>query len=87
MASPTGYTTVPRPNSVPTSNAGDSRTHNVQTGALSTGSRGVFGIDGLNLTSNDANGTRVSVLSSDKKNVKLESGTQLVLLISEQDKK
>ena len=80
--------TVPRADSVPSgSDATDSRAHNAKPGALSAGSRGVMGLEGLNLTSSSASDTRVSIVSSDKKNVKLESGTQLVLLISEQSKK
>ena len=49
-----------------------------ETAALSTGSQGVIGIDGLTL-SNGASSDRGSVMSSSNHNVHLDSGTQLIL--------
>jgi hypothetical protein len=86
VATPTGYTTVPGPNTVPSSGDANNRASKEETGALSSGSRGVIGLEDLRLTSSGS-GASASVLISEKKNVKLESGTQMVLLISEQDKK
>jgi hypothetical protein len=64
-----------------------SQTAEAPNGALSSGSRGVIGLEGMRLSPSAASGTRECVVSSEKKNVKLESGTQLVLLISEESKK
>ncbi|HEX7286479.1 MAG TPA: hypothetical protein VF532_09870 [Candidatus Angelobacter sp.] len=47
-------------------------------GVLNSASRGVVGIDGLSLDSN-AGSAPASILKSTKKNLKLESGTQLLL--------
>ncbi|HET7872884.1 MAG TPA: hypothetical protein VFL42_10270 [Terriglobales bacterium] len=87
-ATPTGVRTVPGPDSVPSStDNGNSRANNGQNGAVSSGSRGVIGLEGMHLASSSESGKRVSVVTSDKKTVKLESGTQLVLLISNERKK
>jgi hypothetical protein len=47
-------------------------------GVLNSASRGVIGMEGLSLDSN-ASSAPASILRSTKKNVKLESGTQLLL--------
>lgn len=84
-ATPTGVRAIPGPDSVPNNtDNGNSRAPNGQNGALSSGSRGVMGLEGMRLTPSGATGTRECIVSSEKKNVKLESGTQLVLLIAEQ---
>jgi hypothetical protein len=49
-------------------------------GELTPTSRGVFGIDGLSLNSNAANSTEGSVITSAGKNVRLDSGTKLLLV-------
>lgn len=50
----------------------------VPQGVLSSASRGVIGMEGLSLDSN-AGGAPASILRSARKNVKLETGTQLLL--------
>ncbi len=69
---PKSPTTMPDPLS--TNNRGPA---NSPLGSLDSTSRGVFGIKGLSL---DASGP-VSVLSSSTGNVRLERGTQLILLV------
>jgi hypothetical protein len=49
--------------------------------SLSPNSQGVIGIDGLLLSAQAANGTEGSVISSNSKNVKLDSETQLLLRV------
>lgn len=51
-------------------------------GALASGSRGVIGLDGLSLSSATTAGAQGSVISSATHNVKLDSGTQMILLVS-----
>lgn len=51
-------------------------------GQLSSDSRGVFGLNGLNLNLAVSNGTQGSVITSTGKNVHLDSGTRM-LLVSE----
>jgi hypothetical protein len=51
-------------------------------GTLSTASRGVVGLQGLNLNSAASNSTQGSVISSPSHNVKLDSGTQMVLQVN-----
>jgi hypothetical protein len=50
-------------------------------GQLTSGSSGVFGLQGLNLTSAASNGTQASVVNSTSRNVHLDSGTQMVLQV------
>jgi hypothetical protein len=49
-------------------------------GELTSTSRGVFGLDGLNLNANAANSTEGSVITSAGKNVHLDSGTRMLLV-------
>jgi hypothetical protein len=49
-------------------------------GELIATSRGVFGLNGLNLNSNAANATEGSVITSAGKNVHLDSGTRMLLV-------
>jgi hypothetical protein len=49
-------------------------------GQLTSDSRGVFGLNGLNLNSEAANGTQGSIITSAGKNVHLDSGTQMLLV-------
>ena len=51
-------------------------------GALTTASRGVVGMQGLDLKTAAAGSAQGSVLSSASKNVKLDSGTQMVLQVA-----
>jgi hypothetical protein len=51
-------------------------------GALMSTSRGVVGLQGLTLNSASAAGAQTSVISSTTQNVKLESGTQMILQVS-----
>ncbi|HST77209.1 MAG TPA: hypothetical protein VLN58_01835, partial [Verrucomicrobiae bacterium] len=51
-------------------------------GALTSTSHGVVGLQGLTLNSASATGTQASVISSATQNVKLESGTQMILQVS-----
>ena len=51
-------------------------------GALSSASHGVVGIQGLTLSSASVAGAQGSVISSTTQNVKLDSGTQMVLQVS-----
>jgi hypothetical protein len=51
-------------------------------GALTSTSRGVTGLQGLTLNSASTAGAQGSVISSTTQNVKLESGTQMVLQVS-----
>jgi hypothetical protein len=53
-------------------------------GQLSSGSSGVFNLQGLNLTSAASNGTTASVVNSTSRNVHLGSGTQMVLQVVNQ---
>jgi hypothetical protein len=50
-------------------------------GQLTSGSSGVFGLQGLNLTSAASNGTQASVVNSTSRNVHLDNGTQMVLQV------
>lgn len=52
-----------------------------ESGLLSGGSRGVFGLPGLRLTA-EPGGGHGSIISSTSHNVKLESGTQMVIQIN-----
>jgi hypothetical protein len=49
-------------------------------GQLTSNSRGVFGLSGLNLSSATANGTQGSVITSAGKNVRLDGGTRMLLV-------
>jgi hypothetical protein len=49
-------------------------------GQLTSNSQGVFGLDGLKLNSAASNNTQGSLITSTSKNVRLESGTQLLLV-------
>ncbi len=53
-------------------------------GQLASGSSGVFNLQGLNLTSATSNGTTASVVNSTSRNVRLDSGTQMVLQVVNQ---
>jgi hypothetical protein len=53
-------------------------------GRLTAQSQGVVGLEGLPLQSSASSDTQAAVVTSDKKNVKLNSGTQLVLRVSAQ---
>ena len=54
------------------------------TGAhLGAGSHGVVNIPGLSLSAPATNSTQGSVITSDKKNVKLDSGTEMVLRVNQ----
>ena len=50
------------------------------TGQLTSNSRGVFGLQGLNLNAAAANSTEGSVITSTSKNVHLDSGTRMLLV-------
>jgi hypothetical protein len=52
------------------------------TGALSSTSRGVVGLNGLQLNSATSSWTQGSVITSSQRNVHLDSGTQMILLVS-----
>ena len=49
-------------------------------GQLTSNSQGVFGLQGLNLSSAASNSTQGSLITSTSKNVHLDSGTQLLLV-------
>jgi hypothetical protein len=49
-------------------------------GQLTSNSQGVFGLEGLNLTSAASNSTQGSLITSTNRNVHLDSGTQLLLV-------
>ncbi len=49
-------------------------------GQLTSNSQGVFGMQGLNLSSAASNSTQGSLITSTSKNVHLDSGTQLLLV-------
>lgn len=49
---------------------------------ISSNSQGVIGLKGLSLNAEAANSTQGSVISSNSQNVRLDSGTQLVLRVS-----
>jgi hypothetical protein len=49
-------------------------------GRLSSNSRGVFGLEGINLNSTASNDTQGSLITSTGKNVHLDSGTQMLLV-------
>jgi hypothetical protein len=53
-------------------------------GQLTSDSRGVFGLQGLNLNAAASNATQGSVVSSTSRNVHLDSGTQMVLQVVKQ---
>jgi hypothetical protein len=53
-------------------------------GHLTSNSSGVFGLQGMNLTSNLSNATQGSVVTSTGKSVQLSSGTQMVLRTAKQ---
>jgi hypothetical protein len=49
-------------------------------GQLTSNSQGVFGLNGLNLSSTASNSTQGSVITSAGKNVRLDSGTRMLLV-------
>src|SRR5258707_3930043 len=49
-------------------------------GQLTSNSQGVFGLNGLNLSSAASNSTQGSLITSTSKNVHLDSGTHLLLV-------
>ena len=51
-------------------------------GALASNSRGVIGLEGLNLTSATSGDAQGSVISSATHNIKLDSGTQMILEVT-----
>src|SRR5207253_10332583 len=51
-------------------------------GQLSGNSQGVVGISGLSLSAAAANNTQGSVITSQQRNVKLDSGTQMMLRVN-----
>ncbi|HEY7615845.1 MAG TPA: hypothetical protein VH744_03505, partial [Terriglobales bacterium] len=51
-------------------------------GHLGASSRGVVNMPGLSLAASASNSTQGSVITSDKKNVKLDSGTEMVLKVN-----
>ena len=53
-------------------------------GQLTSNSQGVFGLEGLNLNAAAASSTQGSVITSTNKNVRLDSGTQLLLVTQAQ---
>jgi hypothetical protein len=53
-------------------------------GQLTSNSRGVFGLNGLNLTSAASNSTEGSLITSAGKNVHLDSGTRMLLVAQSQ---
>jgi hypothetical protein len=53
-------------------------------GQLTAASRGVMGLPGLTLNADANNSTSGSVISNQNKNVKLDSGTQVVLRVTAQ---
>lgn len=50
------------------------------TGQFASNSRGVFGLNGLNLNAAGSNGTEGSVITSTGKNVHLDSGTRMLIV-------
>jgi hypothetical protein len=50
-------------------------------GRLTTSSRGVFGLNGLSLDANAANSAQGSVITSSGKQVRLDSGTRMLLVV------
>lgn len=54
------------------------------TGQLTSNSQGVFGLNGVNLSSAVASNTQGSLITSTSKNVHLDSGTQLLLVVQGQ---
>jgi hypothetical protein len=48
-------------------------------GQLTSDSRGVFNMQGLNLASSASNAARGSLITSNSKNIHLDGGTQLLL--------
>ena len=61
---------------------GVGRTAGGATGELATNSQGVIGLQGLTLNSQAGNSTSGSIITSTTKNVKLDSGTQLILQVT-----
>jgi hypothetical protein len=53
-------------------------------GNLSSSSKGVFGMPGLSLSSAASNSLDSSVIMSNSKNVRLDSGTQMILHVVSQ---
>lgn len=51
-------------------------------GALTSNSRGVFGLDGMSLNAAGSSATQGSVIVSNTRNVHLDSGTQMVLRVA-----
>lgn len=77
QSNPTMGSTPPQPTSP---NAGATEgNQGASAGTLGSGSHGVIGMKGLTLTSPASGSGQGSVISSDKENVKLDSGTQIVL--------
>jgi len=53
-------------------------------GQLTSSSQGVIGLNGLQLNSAASNATQGSVITSAGKDVKLDSGTQMLLQVNQQ---
>ena len=51
------------------------------TGQLNSSSRGVFGLDGVHLATDASNSAQGSLITSSGKNVRLDSGTRLLLVV------
>jgi hypothetical protein len=49
-------------------------------GVLTSGSHGVFGLDGLNLTSATASTTQGSLITSTGRSIQLDGGTRMLLV-------
>jgi hypothetical protein len=54
-------------------------------GQFASNSRGVFGLNGLSLNTVGSNGTEGSVITSAGKNVRLDSGTRMLIVIGSQN--
>jgi hypothetical protein len=79
MPSTVGATTTPSgPVNNPTTGPGGG-TAGAAAGTLTSSSQGVIGLRGLSLTHETSGNARGSVITSDRENVKLDSGTQIIL--------
>jgi hypothetical protein len=79
---PLSPSTQPQPQSLPTGGT-DAPAGNNARPPINAGTQGVIGIPNLKLESNAQNAAQGSVVTSEKNNVKLESGTMLLLRVGQ----
>lgn len=81
MSGSSGAATTPPPSGTPSAGSGEPANAGNSRPPINAQTQGVIGISNLTLSS--ANGSQGSVMTSEKNNVKLESGTMLLLKVNQ----